>query len=148
MTASYVPPPVPEMHEALTDLERFLHVRTGIPPLVQVALAHAQFETIHPFLDGNGACRIYQHRPYVCRTQGLPLQWIERHDNGKIVAMRDICPLNEKGTPIEQLPEDCCWKIGPTEESLAKVQYGADKKNKNRVSLRSLFRLQGPNPPN
>jgi Fic family protein len=54
MTASYVPPPVPEMHEALTDLERFLHVRTGIPPLVQVALAHAQFETIHPFLDGNG----------------------------------------------------------------------------------------------
>lgn len=54
MTASYVPPPVPEMHEALSDLEKFLHIRTGISPLIQIALAHAQFETIHPFLDGNG----------------------------------------------------------------------------------------------
>lgn len=54
MTASFVPPPVPEMHEALLDLERFLHVRSGIPPLIQIAIAHAQFETIHPFLDGNG----------------------------------------------------------------------------------------------
>ncbi len=54
MTASFIPPPVPEMHEALSDFERFLQLRTGVDPLIQIGLAHAQFETIHPFLDGNG----------------------------------------------------------------------------------------------
>ncbi|MGC8592525.1 Fic family protein [Acidithiobacillus sp.] len=53
-TASFVPPPPHELPQALADLERFLHENTGLPPLVQVGLAHAQFETIHPFLDGNG----------------------------------------------------------------------------------------------
>jgi len=51
--ASYVPPPVNELMECLGALEKFLHDRT-LPPLVQIALAHYQFEAIHPFLDGNG----------------------------------------------------------------------------------------------
>ncbi len=53
-TATFVPPPPHEVPQALSDLERFLHAGSGLPPLVQVGLAHAQFETIHPFLDGNG----------------------------------------------------------------------------------------------
>ena len=53
-TAVFVPPPVGEMERALDDLERFLHETTAVPPLVSIALAHYQFETIHPFLDGNG----------------------------------------------------------------------------------------------
>ncbi|MFN7001767.1 MAG: Fic family protein, partial [Elioraea tepidiphila] len=53
-TATFVPPPPHEVSQALSDLERFLHDGAGLPPLVQVGLAHAQFETIHPFLDGNG----------------------------------------------------------------------------------------------
>ena len=53
-TASYVPPPHPIVPEALSDLERFLHGGNNLPPLVKIALAHVQFETIHPFLDGNG----------------------------------------------------------------------------------------------
>ena len=52
--ATYVPPPVPEMHAALNDFERFLHDDRELPDLVYVGLAHAQFETIHPFFDGNG----------------------------------------------------------------------------------------------
>ena len=52
--ATFVPPPPHELPQALSDLERFLHDGGGLPPLVQVGLAHAQFETIHPFLDGNG----------------------------------------------------------------------------------------------
>jgi Fic family protein len=52
-TASYVPPPLPEMQEALAEWEKFLHQR-GLPDLVQCALMHEQFEAIHPFLDGNG----------------------------------------------------------------------------------------------
>jgi Fic family protein len=51
--ATYIPPPPPEMMEALDALERFLH-DTSLPPLVQAALIHYQFEAIHPFLDGNG----------------------------------------------------------------------------------------------
>lgn len=51
--ASYVPPPVYEMTACLGAWEKFLHDRS-MPPLVQIALAHVQFEAIHPFLDGNG----------------------------------------------------------------------------------------------
>ena len=53
-TASYVPPPVPEMTEALGDLEEFFHAPNNLPALVHCGFVHAQFETIHPFLDGNG----------------------------------------------------------------------------------------------
>ena len=51
--AVFVPPPVHEMKEALGNLENFLH-EDSYPVLIQCALVHAQFETIHPFLDGNG----------------------------------------------------------------------------------------------
>jgi len=51
--ASYIPPPPHEMTECLGQLEKFLHDRS-LPPLIQIALAHYQFEAIHPFLDGNG----------------------------------------------------------------------------------------------
>ncbi len=51
--AVFVPPPPFEMKQALDNLEKFLH-DDSFPVLIQCALAHAQFETIHPFLDGNG----------------------------------------------------------------------------------------------
>lgn len=52
--ATFVPPPPHEVPRALSDLERFLHSQDPLPALIQVGLAHVQFETIHPFLDGNG----------------------------------------------------------------------------------------------
>ncbi|RIK08344.1 MAG: cell filamentation protein Fic [Acidobacteria bacterium] len=52
--ASFVPPPPDEVPQAISDLERYLHADKTEAPLVKVGLAHAQFETIHPFLDGNG----------------------------------------------------------------------------------------------
>lgn len=53
--AVFVPPPADKVPGLLGDLERFIHNdRTDLPPLVRVALVHAQFETIHPYLDGNG----------------------------------------------------------------------------------------------
>jgi len=52
--ASFIPPPSHEVPEVLGALETFLHADSEIPALIQNGLAHAQFETIHPFLDGNG----------------------------------------------------------------------------------------------
>jgi Fic family protein len=53
--AVFVPPPPEQVPVLLADMERFIHdIATDLPPMVKVALVHAQFETIHPFLDGNG----------------------------------------------------------------------------------------------
>lgn len=52
--ASFVPPAVHDMHASLNDLEKFIHAEDDYPLLVKAGLIHAQFETIHPFTDGNG----------------------------------------------------------------------------------------------
>ena len=52
--AIFVPPPLSHLNECLNEFEKFLHETDGMPSLIRVALAHVQFETIHPFLDGNG----------------------------------------------------------------------------------------------
>ncbi len=52
--ATYVPPPVPEMNDALGALELYIHRDEEIPPLLRLAFIHYQFEAIHPFIDGNG----------------------------------------------------------------------------------------------
>ncbi|WP_223300079.1 Fic family protein [Methyloversatilis sp. RAC08] len=54
--AVFVPPPAEQVAALLADVERFIHepAPADLPPLVRIALVHAQFETIHPFLDGNG----------------------------------------------------------------------------------------------
>lgn len=53
-TATFVPPTVTDMEVALGDLENYLYQDDYMPALIKIALIHAQFETIHPFLDGNG----------------------------------------------------------------------------------------------
>jgi hypothetical protein len=98
-------------------------------------------EAPHPpgacaFLDARGACRIYDHRPYVCRTQGLPLRWI---DFDGPVERRDICPLNESAEPIESLAAHDCWELGPVEARLAALQAERDGHALRRVRLRDLF---------
>ena len=54
MDATYGPPPVPEMKQCFSDLEKYIHSAPQEPALIQCALVHYQFEAIHPFVDGNG----------------------------------------------------------------------------------------------
>ncbi len=95
--ATFVPPPVPEMLGALDDFERFLHEETQLPVLVHVGLAHAQFETIHPFLDGNGRVgrllitfllvhREVLHRPLLYLSHYLKRNRAEYYD--RLMAIR------------------------------------------------------------
>jgi len=82
------------------------------------------------FLDESGGCRIYAYRPYVCKTQGLPLRWFD--DAGE--EHRDICPLNQTEEPLNILEPADCWTIGRAEDILRELSIG------ERVALRDLFR--------
>lgn len=70
-TATFVPPPPHEMIKALGDLEIYFHSDDSIPPLVKIGLIHAQFETIHPFLDGNGRMGRLLITFWLCQQQIL-----------------------------------------------------------------------------
>jgi len=85
--ATYVPPPVPEMHAALGNLETYMQRRDTTPLLVRVGLAHAQFETIHPFLDGNGRVGRLLITFMLCQREAMrkPLLYLSRY----LVAHRD-----------------------------------------------------------
>lgn len=91
------------------------------------------------FLGSEGECRIYDVRPYVCRTQGLPLRWIDEEAEAEY---RDICPLNDESSPIEELAAEECWTLGEFEERLAVLQGDG-----TRVKLRDLFRSAPAKPP-
>ncbi len=104
------------------------------------------------FLDAEGACRIYEVRPYVCRTQGLPLRWLdEDEDSREEVERRDICELNDapEGGPwpsLLELDAKGCWTIGPAEARLQTLQRAHDPHGAlARVALRDLFARPGGN---
>lgn len=95
-SATFVPPPVPDMNEALDKFERFLHDES-LPVLIHTGLAHAQFETIHPFLDGNGRVgrllitfllcqRKVLHRPLLYLSHYLKAHRAEYYD--RLMAIR------------------------------------------------------------
>ena len=92
---------------------------------------------LHPI---NKSCQVYEARPYVCRTQGLPLRFIEESEEG-LAEFRDICPLNDDPNhPIEELAAEDCWEIGPVEGELWRLaldEHGSDPVA-GRVSLREL----------
>lgn len=70
--ADFVPPPVPEMKQALYDFELYYHNGKNEPPLIKCGLLHAQFETIHPFQDGNGRIGRLLITFFLCEQGILP----------------------------------------------------------------------------
>ena len=96
--ARFVPPPPAEAMAAMGDLERFLHDEGPLPILVRAALVHAQFETIHPFLDGNGrigrllitfllCAKGVLRRPMLYLSHGFKRRRLEYYD--RLQAVRD-----------------------------------------------------------
>ena len=70
-TATFVPPTPEEKIQAMNHLELFIHELDDIPPLIKIGLIHAQFETIHPFLDGNGRMGRLLITFWLCQQQIL-----------------------------------------------------------------------------
>lgn len=96
-SATFIPPPVPDMKDALDKFEKFLHDES-LPVLIHTGLAHAQFETIHPFLDGNGRVgrllitfllcqRNVLHRPLLYLSHYLKVHRTEYYD--RLTAIRN-----------------------------------------------------------
>jgi Fe-S-cluster containining protein len=123
-------------------------IRRAQPDLLRDGVPHAAGACA--FLGENAECRIYEDRPYVCRTQGLPLRWFDDSNgesSGAVVERRDICPLNDTGVPLVELPDADCWLLGPAEARLAELAAGESEEPDPggarpgvRVALRSLFR--------
>ena len=95
-----------------------------------------------PFLGNDNACRIYPARPYICRTHGLPLKWLEdsdaSDDNQEVFEQRDICELNEKALDLLTLPSDLCWNSDTAETQLA-IMNLCTFDNHDRIPMRQLF---------
>ena len=91
------------------------------------------------FLDDEGACRVYAARPYVCRTQGLPLVVFEEDEADEVHERRDICPLNAEGEPLSDLGLGELWLIGPRELILQRIDEQFAGAQAPRVRLRDLF---------
>lgn len=101
LEATFVPPPVEEMHPALDAFEKYLHAPSDLPALMRLALIHYQFEVIHPFLDGNGRVGRLLVTLLLCAEKLLPQPLIylsayfERHKDdyyGNLLA------VSQKGT--------------------------------------------------
>jgi Fic family protein len=97
-TARFIPPPPEQALKALDDLAAFINRenRKGIPPLIDAALAHYQFETIHPFADGNGRIGRMLITLILINSGILPepllymSPWLERNKNRYIDLMYDV----------------------------------------------------------
>lgn len=70
-TATFVPPPAQEIMNLMGDLEDYMHSPVSTPILIKIGLIHAQFETIHPFLDGNGRIGRLLITFYLCQQKAL-----------------------------------------------------------------------------
>ncbi len=102
-TAEYVPPPPQELPALLTDWERFANEQDDMPLLIQAALLHSQFETIHPFLDGNGRLgRLLLVFFLIARGRlSAPLLYLSSYlDRERRAYYRALQTIQESGNPI------------------------------------------------
>jgi hypothetical protein len=93
------------------------------------------------FLDDEGACRVYAWRPYVCRTQGLPLRWLDDEGDGEPVELRDACPLNfaDGGAPVEELRAGRVLDARPARAAPGRDPARVRRRRRDARAAASLF---------
>jgi uncharacterized protein len=91
------------------------------------------------FLDEARRCRIYPHRPYVCRTHGLPLVFFEEDEQGEIIESRDVCEKNRGAAELGALDRAELWLIGPYEARLVELAEARPGDSPRRRDLAGLF---------
>jgi Fic family protein len=134
-SAPFVPPPPTELPELLGDWERFAHEEPEMPLLVQDALLHAQFETIHPFLDGNGRLgRLMLVFFLVARGRlSAPLLYLSKYlDENRDAYYVSLQAIREKGDAIPWV--DLCLRSIQTQST------DAVERAEQIVALRERYR--------
>jgi cell filamentation protein, protein adenylyltransferase len=134
-SAPFVPPPPAELPELLSDWERFAHEELEMPLLVQNALLHAQFETIHPFLDGNGRLgRLMLVFFLVARGRlPAPLLYLSAYlDENRDAYYASLQAIREKGNAIPWV--DLCLK------SIHTQSMDAVQRAQRIIALRECYR--------
>jgi Fic family protein len=153
-TATFVPPAPHELVNLLSKWEKLLHSKNALPPLLHVAVLHHQFESIHPFLDGNGRIGRLLITLYLYERQELPLPllplsvFLERHRSDYYAHLLSV---NQKGTWQEWLQFFVGGVATQAEESLgvarsiihlqASYTETLHKKRANRTTLQVLTHL-------
>jgi len=156
--ALFVPPPPHEIHRCLGDLEKFIHQTDDVLPVIKAGLIHAQFETIHPFLDGNGRTGRMLITLFLCveklldqpvlflssyfkKHQSAYYERINGYHNGKIEAWLDFFLDGIIETSMEAI--EIAKKINLLrEQDMQKVQELGKTEAKNTIKvLFQLFKL-------
>jgi len=149
--AKFVPPPVADMKRAMGDLEKFLHNETATLPLIQTAIMHAQFETIHPFLDGNGrtgrllvTLQLFRHEllekpvlflsSFFKRHQTAYYNRLNGYHSGNVEAWLDFFSEGVIQTAGEAI--DICHDIaGIRDEDMRKIQILAKRESESSMKV-------------
>lgn len=157
-TAKYVPPPVHEMNQALHELEVFLCNENNFLPLIKTALAHAQFETIHPFNDGNGRTGRLLTTFYLCQQKVLerPVLYLSEylkknrqtyfdllddyHNKGDVMSWINFF-LEGVSLVAQEAIKTCRSVTAIRERDTAKMQQLGRSAEKGMGVLQNLFKL-------
>lgn len=137
--------------DGLTMSEAEASVIRKLYPKIGLEVAHEPGAC--PFLDEAGACRIYEARPYICRTHGLPMRWFEdaeerldtadetpsENDDIEDVEVRDICEINAEVIDVLELLPEQCWNVGIPETQLALMNMCTFGEDTKRITMRSFF---------
>lgn len=156
--ARFVPPPVNEMNRALNDLERFIHAEDDFLPLIKAGLLHAQFETIHPFTDGNGRTGrmlitmfliyrklldlpIFYLSAYFRKHQEVYYERINGYHNGRVEEWIDF--FLDGMIEVLESSIDTCRKIVKLRlENMNKIQQLNEKASKSTAkALDGLYKI-------
>ncbi len=150
-TARFVPPPAPDVEDCMSHLEGFLHAEgAGLPLLLRAGLVHVQFETIHPFLDGNGRVgrlliALMLHEGKALREPLLHLSlWFKRHREEYYALLDRVRKTGDWETWLEFFLEGVAETAERAVETARRLQslFLDDRERLRQVGRRSASALR------